>query len=322
MKLQQLRYILEISRNGLNVSNTADSLFTSQPGISKQVRQLEKELGVMIFARHGKQLTEITPAGQQIIAVAAEIVDKMQRIRDIAQDYRDNKVGSFTIGTTHNQARYVLPKVLKAFMAQYPGITLHIRQGTPMQIAEEAARGLVDVAVATESLDSFDSLVVLPCYEWGRYLLVPQGHPLAESTKPTLDDVAAFPLVTYVTGFSGRSQVDKAFEKAHIHPQVALTAVDADVIKTYVRLGLGVGIVATMAYDPTADADLAALDAGHLFGSSVTKIGMRRDLYFRDYIYDFIELFAPALNKAAVQQALAKTAPATAHDTEDTDDID
>lgn len=309
MKLQQLRYILEISRNDLNVSNTADSLFTSQPGISKQVRLLEEELGVTIFTRHGKQLTEITPAGQQIIHVAGEILGKVQRIRAVAQEYRDNKVGNFTIGTTHNQARYVLPKVLKTLMERYPGISLHMRQGTPKQIAEEASRGLVDVAIATESLDLFENLVVLPCYEWSRYLLVPPGHPLARLEKTTLEDVAEFPLVTYVSGFGGRSQIDQAFEKAHLHPQVALTAVDADVIKTYVRLGLGVGIVATMAYDPVADADLVALDASHLFGYSMTKIGIRRDLFFRDYMYDFIQLFAPALTKAKVQQAMAKSAP-------------
>lgn len=307
MKLQQLRYILEISRNDLNVSNTAESLFTSQPGISKQVRQLEKELGLLIFSRHGKQLTDITPAGQQIIGVASEIIDKVQRIKDIAQDYRDNKVGSFAIGATHNQARYVLPNALKTFMTRYPGITLHLHQGTPLQIAEEASRGTVDVAISTEALDGFENLVVLPCYEWSRYLLVPQGHPLALLATVSLVELARHPIVTYVTGFGGRSQVDKAFEKAHLQPQVALTAVDADVIKTYVRLGLGVGIVATMAYDPVADADLVALEAGHLFGPSVTKIGMRRDLFFRDFIYDFIELFAPDLTKAAVQQAVAKS---------------
>ena len=319
MKLQQLRYILEISRNDLNVSNTAESLFTSQPGISKQVRQLEQELGVTIFARHGKQLTEITPAGKQIIAVAEQILGKVGSIREIAQEYRDNKIGSFAIGATHNQARYVLPKVLKTFMARYPGITLNMHQGTPSQIAEEVSRGLIDLAISTEALDLFENLVVLPCYEWSRYLLVPPGHPLTQLEKLTLQDVADFPLVTYVAGFGGRVRLDKAFEKAHLHPQMALTAVDADVIKTYVRLGLGVGIVATMAYDPEADGDLVALDAGHLFGASVTKIGLRRDLFFRDYIYDFIQIFAPALGKERIQQALDKN---PAHPASDETDYD
>lgn len=308
MKLQQLRYILEISQNALNVSNTAESLFTSQPGISKQVRQLEQELGVEIFSRHGKQLTHITPAGRQIIAVAGEILDKVHNIKEIAQEFRDNKVGSFAIGATHNQARYVLPKVLKAFMAKYPGITLHIHQGTPMQIAEEASRGVIDLAISTEALHLFENLVVLPCYEWSRYLLVRRDHPLAQQEKTSLEELADYPLVTYVAGFGGRAQLDQAFEKAHLHPQVALTAVDADVIKTYVRLGLGVGVVATMAYDPVADADLAALDANHLFGYSVTKIGLRKDLFFREFMYEFIELFAPALSKETIQHAMAKPA--------------
>lgn len=317
MKLQQLRYIWEISQHELNVSATADSLFTSQPGISKQVRLLEQELGVEIFARHGKHLAEITPAGRQIIAVAGEILNKVQQIREVAQEYRDNRAGSFTIGATHNQARYVLPKVLKEFMARYPGISLHVHQGTPAQIAEEASRGLVDIAIATESLDQFENLAVLPCYEWSRYLLVPRGHPLARREPLRLQDVAEFPIVTYVAGFGGRSQMDQAFEQARLHPQVALTAVDADVIKTYVRLGLGVGVVATMAYDPAADADLVPLDARHLFGTSVTKIGIRRDLFMREFMYDFIGLFAPALGKDEVCQAMAKSpAPATADDGE------
>jgi LysR family cys regulon transcriptional activator len=305
VKLQQLRYIVEISKNDLNVSNTAESLFTSQPGISKQVRLLEQELGVTIFTRHGKHLTKITPAGRQIIAMAAEILNQTQQIRQVAQEYRDNKVGNFTIGATHNQARYVLPRVLKEFMGRYPGISLHVHQGTPTQIAEEASRGMVDVAIATESLDQFENLVVLPSYEWSRYLLVPKGHALAEKAALSLEDVADYPIVTYVAGFGGRSQMDQAFERERLHPRVALTAVDADVIKTYVRLGLGVGVIATMAYDTLADADLVAIDARHLFGTSVTKIGMRRDLFMRDFMYDFIELFSPTLTKAKVQQAMS-----------------
>jgi len=307
VKLQQLRYILEISQNALNVSNAAESLFTSQPGISKQVRLLEQELGVEIFVRHGKQLTAITPAGEQIIAVADEILNKANHIKAIAQEYRDNKIGNFAIGATHNQARYVLPTVLKTFMARYPGITLHLHQGTPTQIAEEASRGVIDLAISTEALDLFENLVVLPCYEWSRYLLVQQNHPLALKDPVSLEELVDYPLVTYVPGFGGRAQLDKAFEKKHLHPQVALTAVDADVIKTYVRLGLGVGIVATMAYDPVADTDLVALDASHLFGSSITKIGLRKDLFIRDFMYDFIELFAPALDKDKIQQAMAKS---------------
>jgi len=305
MKLQQLRYIWEISRHELNVSATADSLYTSQPGISKQVRLLEAELGVPIFARNGKHLTEITDAGKLIVAIAGEILGKAQDIKNIAQDHKDNKAGTLSIATTHTQARYALPSVVREFMGRYPGIKLNINQGTPAQISELASRGLVDMAIATETIDHFENLVQLPCYEWNRCILVPQGHPLTQLAEIGLHDVAAYPIVTYVFGFTGRSQLDQAFEQHDIRPQVALTAVDADVIKTYVRLGLGVGIVARMAYDPDIDSDLVALDAGHLFGRSVTKICLRRDMFIRGFIYDFIRLFAPHLTQKIIKQALA-----------------
>lgn len=305
MKLQQLRYIWEVSQHELNVSATADSLYTSQPGISKQVRLLEDELGIPIFARNGKHLTEITAAGKQIIALAGEILGKVQDIKHIAQEHQNDQVGTLSIATTHTQARYALPAVVSEFMVRYPGIKLNMHQGTPMQIAELASRGIVDLAIATEAMELFENLVMLPCYEWNRCILVPQGHPLTQLPEFTLHDVAAYPIVTYVFGFTGRSQLDQAFEKQNIHPQVALTAVDADVIKTYVRLGLGVGIVARMAYDPATDGDMVALDAGHLFGRSVTKIGLRRDMFIRGFIYDFIALFAPHLTRELIERAIA-----------------
>jgi LysR family transcriptional regulator, cys regulon transcriptional activator len=305
MKLQQLRYIWEIAQHDLNVSSTADSLYTSQPGISKMVRQLEDELGLPIFARNGKHLTEITAAGEQIIALAGEILGKVQDIKHIAQEHKDHQVGTLSIATTHTQARYALPNVVRQFMKRYPNIKLIIHQGTPTQIAEQASRGLVDLAIATEGLELFDNLVMLPCYQWNRCILVPQGHPLAELADISLENVAAYPIVTYVFGFTGRSQLDRAFEKHQLHPQLALTAVDADVIKTYVRLGLGVGIVAHMAYDPLTDSDLIALDASHLFGPSITKIGLRRDMYLRGFIYDFMQLFAPHLTRDIVDRAIA-----------------
>jgi LysR family cys regulon transcriptional activator len=305
MKLQQLRYVWEISRHDLNVSATADSLYTSQPGISKQVRLLETELGVPVFARNGKHLTEITAAGKHVVAIAGEILGKVEDIKHIAQEYKDNKVGTLSIATTHTQARYALPQVVREFMVRYPGIQLHIDQGTPSQIAELASRGLVDMAIATETLEHYENLVRLPCYEWNRCILVPKGHPLTELEQISLQAVAEFPIVTYVFGFTGRSVLDQAFEAQDIRPQVALTAVDADVIKTYVRLGLGVGIVARMAYDPEVDGDLVALDAEHLFGRSVTKICLRRDMFIREFIYDFIALFAPHLSQKLINQALA-----------------
>jgi LysR family cys regulon transcriptional activator len=304
MKLQQLRYIWEIAQHELNVSATADSLYTSQPGISKQVRLLEDELGVPVFARNGKHLTEITAAGQQIVAIAGEILGKVQDIKHIAQEHRDNKVGSLSIATTHTQARYALPPVIKEFMRCYPGIKLNINQGTPMQISELASRGLVDMCIATEAMELFENLIMLPCYQWNRCILVPQGHPLTQQETITLKDVAEYPIVTYVFGFTGRSQLDHAFDKAGLHPQLAITAVDADVIKTYVRLGLGVGIVAKMAYDPVADADLVPLDASHLFGPSTTKIGLRRDMFIRGFIYEFIRIFAPHLTRDVIDRAM------------------
>lgn len=304
MKLQQLRYIWEVARHQLNVSATADGLFTSQPGISKQIKLLEQELGVPIFARNGKHLTEVTPAGQRIIEVAGEILDRTQNIKAIAQEYVDNKVGALSLATTHTQARYALPAVVREFMARYPEIKLHMHQGTPVQIAEMASRGLVDLAIATEAVDLFDNLVMLPCYEWNRAVLVPQQHPLLRCKPLTLEAVAEYPIITYVFGFTGRSQLDRAFEEHRLKPRLALTAVDADVIKTYVRLGLGVGIMARMAYDPVADADLVAIDASHLFGRSVTKIGLRRDMFVRGFLYDFIRLFAPHLTRELVDQAM------------------
>ncbi len=304
MKLQQLRYIWEIAQHELNVSATADSLFTSQPGVSKQVRMLEAELGLPIFARNGKHLTEITEAGKLIVALAGVILGKAQDIKNIAQEHKDNKLGTLALATTHTQARYALPAVVREFMTIYPGVKLHINQGTPTQIAELASHGLVDMAIATETIDHHENLVLLPCYEWNRCILVPQGHPLTELSAISLQDLASHPIVTYVFGFTGRSQLDRAFESQGIHPQVALTAVDADVIKTYVRLGLGVGIVARMAYEPVLDSDLVALDAEHLFGRSVTKICLRRDMYIRGFIYDFIRLFAPHLTKDIIHEAL------------------
>ncbi len=304
MKLRQLHYIWEVAHHDLNVSATAESLFTSQPGISKQIRLLESELGIPIFARNGKQLTELTPAGKLIVRLAGEILTKVDNIRRIAEEYRDEKCGTLSIATTHTQARYALPPVVQAFMRQYPRVTLTMHQGTPMQISELVSRGGADLAIATEALDLFDNLVMLPCYRWNRCILVPRDHPLTQMPRLTLQAIAEWPLITYVFGFTGRSKLDEAFARERLQPKVALTAVDADVIKTYVRLGLGVGIVAKMAYDPRIDQDLVALDASHLFRDSVTKIGLRRDMFVRGFIYDFITQFAPHLTREVVEQAL------------------
>ncbi|PVZ69563.1 HTH-type transcriptional regulator CysB [Pelagibaculum spongiae] len=303
MKLQQLRYIWEVARHDLNVSATAESLFTSQPGISKQIRMLEDELGVQVFARSGKHLTHVTPAGEVIIKQAGEILSKVQSIKQAAQEYSAQTEGSLTISTTHTQARYALPKIIRGFIDSYPDVSLHMHQGTPVQIAEEAATGRADFAIATEALEHFKDLIMMPCYEWNRCVVVPEGHPLIDMPL-TLENIASFPLVTYVFGFTGRSQLDDAFTAKNLDPQVVFTAADADVIKTYVKLGLGVGILAKMAVDEVADG-LVVLDASHLFQSSITKIGFRKGTFLRGYMYDFMQRFAPHLNKELVDQAMA-----------------
>ena len=304
MKLQQLRYIWEVAQRDFKVSQTAESLFTSQPGISKQIRLLEEELGVEIFNRNGKNFVSLTPAGERIVAIAGEVLAKSHDIRQIADEYLDRDVGVLSIATTHTQARYALPGVLRSFIDRHPSIRLTIHQGTPVQIAEQVSRGLVDLAIATESTDLHENLVTLPCYQWNRSVLVPHDHPLSKAVPLTLEALASYPIITYTFGFTGRSQLDRAFEKAGLSPQLALTAVDADVIKTYVRLGLGIGIVAHMAYDPAIDADLTALEVCHLFAPSTTRIVLRRDMFLRSYVYDFMELFAPHLTRDRVDLAM------------------
>jgi LysR family transcriptional regulator, cys regulon transcriptional activator len=309
MKLQQLRYIWEVAHHDLNVSATAQSLFTSQPGISKQIRLLEDELGVEIFARSGKHLTHVTTVGQAIIDMAGQILRQVEAIKQVAQEYSDERQGSLSIATTHTQARYALPDVIREFRMRYPEVVLHMNQGSPTQIAELAATGAVDFAIATEGLEHFQDLVMMPCYAWNRCVVVPKSHHLVETSGRTgnlrLTDVAAEPIVTYVFGFTGRSRLDAAFAAEGLTPNVVLTATDTDVIKTYVRLGLGVGIIARMALDPVKDDDLIALDASHLFQPSVTHIGFRRGTFLRRYMYDFIERFAPHLTRSQVDAAVA-----------------
>jgi LysR family transcriptional regulator, cys regulon transcriptional activator len=304
MKLQQLKYIWEVSKNNLNVTATAERLFTSQPGISKQIRMLEDELGTQIFQRSGKHLTEITPAGVGIIGIAGEILDKVENISRLALEFSDQKRGSLSIATTHTQARYVLPGVIQTFIEQYPDVSLHMHQGTPLQISEQASKGAVDFAIATEALELFQNLVMMPCYRWNRSVIVPHEHPLAAESKLSLELLAEYPIVTYVFGFTGRSQLDQAFKAQGLEPKVVFTAADADVIKTYVKLGLGVGIVASMAYDKTLDSELACLDASHLFEPSVTRIGFRKGTYLRTYMFNFMKMFAPHLQKELVDEAL------------------
>ena len=305
MKLQQLRYIWEVAHHDLNVSATAQSLYTSQPGISKQIRLLEDELGVEVFSRSGKHLTHVTPAGEVIIEMAGEILRKVESIKRVADEFSNERQGSLGVATTHTQARYALPGIIQTFRSDYPDVSLQMHQGTPVQIAEMAADGSVDFAIATEGIEHFSELVMMPCYRWNRAVVVPHDHPLAGREQLTLADVAAESIVTYVFGFTGRSKLDDAFDEQGLKANVVFTATDTDVIKTYVRLGLGVGIIAAMAFDPQIDTDLVALDASHLFQSSVTHIGCRKGTFMRRYMYDFIELFAPHLTRRVVDDAFA-----------------
>ena len=304
MKLQQLRYIVEVQNNNLNVSATAESLFTSQPGISKQVRMLEDELGIQIFGRSGKHLTHVTPAGQEVINIASEILLKVEGIKSVAREHTQPDEGKLRIATTHTQARYALPNVIQGFVKKYPKVSLHMYQGTPSQISDASSKGEADFAIATESLHLYNDLVMLPCYHWNRSIIVKPDHPLASKQNITIEDIAQYSLVTYVFGFTGRSELDSAFNQHGVEPKIAFTATDADVIKTYVRLGLGVGVIASMAISPGIDDDLVTIDASHLFTPSTTKIGFRRGSFLRSYMFDFIERFAPHLNRDLITKAI------------------
>ena len=304
MKLQQLRYLCEIVRQGLNLSTAAEALHTSQPGISKQIKLLEAELGVEIFVRNGKRVVEVTPPGKQILAIAQRMLQEGDNLKLAAQDFANEASGSLTIATTHTQACYALPQVIQRFSARYPKVKLSLIQGNPVQICELTINGQADICIATEAIATFEELVMLPCYGWNRCVIAPRRHPILKEKTLTLEAIAAYPIITYDHAFAGRSQINQAFKIRGIKPNVVLTAIDSDVIKTYVALGLGIGILAKMAFDPTRDRNLRALDASHLFESSTTRIGIPHNAYLRGYVYDFIEMFAPHLSRKTIDDAV------------------
>ena len=303
MKLHQLRYLAAVAQTGLNITAAAEKLHTSQPGVSKQIKLLEDELGFQIFVRDGRNLSRVTPAGQQVIDRAVRILREVQNIKRLSDDFKDESRGSLAIATTHTQARYVLPNVIKRFRDKYPEVRLHLHQGTSEQLGELAALDRVDFVIATGSQSLFDGYSLLPCYRWHRHVVVPRGHPLAKHKAPTLKQLAAHPIVTYVFGFTGPSSLLEIFAQEGLVPDVVLTARDADVIKTYVRLGLGIGIVASTAIDPKEDADLVQIDTSHLFPAHTTWIGFRRGGLLRKYQLDFMQLFAPHLTKRIIERA-------------------
>ena len=306
MNFQQLRSVREAVRCGFNLTEVANILFTSQPGVSRQIRELEDELGVEIFVRAGKRLTGLTPPGVALLPIVERLLLDAENLRRAGQDFTEQMEGQLTVAATHSQARYALPQVVKEFRDKFPKVTLHLHQGSPKQVAAMLLSGEADIGVATEALGDYVQLVTLPCYRWTHSVIVPPGHPLLLETAPiTLQQLTRYPIITYEVGYTGRSHIDDAFHAEGLHPDVVLTAMDADVIKTYVELGMGIGIVASIAVDEERDRNLGILDAGHLFAFNVTRLGLRKGAWLRGYAYSFVELFAPTLTRDVVATACA-----------------
>ena len=305
MNFQQLRAVREAIRRDFNLTEVAKVLHTSQPAISRQIRELEEELGVDLFVRAGKRLTGVTEVGTVIVPIVENMLVDAENLKRAGADYADRASGRLSIATTHSQARYALPDAVRDFRACYPQVVLNLHQGSPHQVARMLLDGEADVGIATEALASYDGLVSLPCYRWTHSVIVPKGHALLDGEPLTLERLARFPVITYGAGYTGRVHIDEAFGAAGVGFDLVLTAMDADVIKTYVELGLGVGIVASIAYDEARDRGLAAIDAGHLFAVNVTRLAIRRGTFLRGYVYDFIEMFASPLKRDVVMKALA-----------------
>jgi len=307
MKLHQLKYVYEVARQGLSVSAAAEALHTSQPGVSKQIQLLEEELDLQIFQRNGKRLTGITEPGQKILKLATSVMFELDNIKRVGDEFSQAEAGMLTIATTHTQARYKLPAAIQQFMQTYPEVKLNIHQGNPTQVTEWVATGEADIGIATEAIWQEERLLCLPCYQWNRSVVVPKTHGLAGATLLSLEDIANHPLITYDFAFTGSTTVSKVFHDAGVEPNVVLTAIDADVIKTYVNLGLGIGLIANMAFDEKRDRELIRLDCSHLFPQSTTYLGVRKDIFMRGYLYDFIGMLAPQFDHAAIDEAFKIT---------------
>lgn len=304
MNFQQLRSIREAARRGYNLTEVANALFTSQPGVSRQIRELEDELGVVIFERNGKRLTGLTDPGKAILKIVDRLLVEAENLQQASLEYSGQRSGTLTIAATHTQARYALPKAVQSFRVEFPGVRIALQQSAPDHIAELVLSGKADIGIATEGLSQFPDLVSFPCYRWSHIIVVPDGHPLLALAQIGLADLGQYPLITYDVGFTGRGHIDAAFADADVRPDVVLTAMDSDVIKQYVSLGMGVGLVASMAFDHGRDKGLRAVEASHLFAQNVTRLALRRGVYLRSYAYHFIEQFAPALTRAEVDRAM------------------
>ena len=305
MNFNQLRFVRETVRRDFNLTSAAEALHTSQPGVSKAILEFEDELGFPIFVRRGRRLTALTEPGRAVLPIIERLLLEAENLKRTGQDFATREEGDLTIATTHTQARYTLPRVVQAFRAAHPRVRLSLLQGSPRQLADMVLRGEADVAIATEAIADIDGLASLPCFTWQHAAIVPAGHPLIARSagKPlTLDLLAAYPLVTYDAAFAGRTKIDEAFALRGLAPDIVLAAIDADVIKTYVEAGLGVGLVADIAYDAERDAGLVAIPAGHLFGSQVTRLAIRRDATLRAYVHHFITLVAPGTDAAMIDR--------------------
>jgi LysR family cys regulon transcriptional activator len=304
MNLHQLRFVREAVRQNFNLTEAAKALYTSQPGVSKAIIELEEELGVDIFTRHGKRIRGLTEPGRAVLKSVELIMQEIDGLKRIGKEFAAQDTGSFTIATTHTQARYSLPKVVQAFTQKYPKVKLSLLQGNPKQVAEMVLRDQADCAIATEAIANIDGLVSMPCYQWEHVAVVSPDHPLLKNKPITVEEIAAYPLITYDSAFAGRSKIDHAFALRNLKPTILLEAIDADVIKTYVELGMGVGIIAGMAFDNERDRNLRAIPVGHLFGTNVSRVAVKQGAYLRSYVYTFIELLAPTLNRKLIEQIM------------------
>ncbi len=305
MNLHQFRFVREAVRQNFNLTEAAKALFTSQPGVSKAIIELEEELGIDIFTRHGKRIRGLTEPGKQVLKSVETILQEIEGLKRIGKEFASQDAGSFTIATTHTQARYSLPTVVQAFSQKFPKVRLSLLQGNPKQVAEMVLNDQADLAIATEAIADIDGLVSLPCFQWEHMVVVPPSHPLAQSKALTLEELATFPLITYDAAFAGRNKIDLAFQRRGLKPDVVLEAIDADVIKTYVELGMGVGIIAGLAFNANRDTGLKAIPAGQLFGMNLSRVALKEGAYLRSYVYTFIELMAPNLSRKLVEQVLA-----------------